>query len=357
MSLPISAFLPLLVPKRLGRQSVGELTFDEDTPVHEVVRVMIRKHFRWVVVRYRSGRYEFFDYMDINHRLVMMSKRMDSGSRLASAMMAVRSMAVGSIANCSGYCKFVPVGPSTCLRDILKLICGSGRGNGGRADVHRVPIVKEGGEVIEVFSCLSFLELAMRFPGPKAVLKSRSARIFDCRDTLMEVSVQHDTTVLHGLQVMDAQHLTICPASSRELSGDMGGVVVVGVISVSDLKWVLQTGNYAILDGSADKFLSWRNDVIASAEPELSVQRSLGRYKCVSVGAEDSLYALAQTILSSRLRRLFLSSEEIARIVGVVSSRDILVETFGQLELQSSLLEESIPRSLSNSLLPSLPPA
>jgi len=344
-SLPVSAYLTLLEPKRLGRKSVGDMIFDENTPMLDVVRVMIEMHFRWVVVRYRSGRHEFFDYMDINHRLVTVSQKLERGSRLASAMSTLSSMPVGVFANCSGYSKFVPVGASTPLRDILQLISGSGRGTGGKAEVHRVPIVNANGQVIEVFSCLSFLELAMRFRTPSAVLKSRGSRIFDSRDTILEASVQHDTTVLNGLQVLDAQHLTVCPVTSRELSGDLGGVAVVGVISVSDLKWVVHSGNFGILDSSITDFLTWRNEVSACSEAEMYSLRNQGRYKCVSVDAEESLYVLATKLLASRLQRIFLSSEEIARIVGIVSSRDILVEVYGELELQSSLMDEKFPRN------------
>merc|ERR1712222_303588 len=97
----------------------------------------------------------------------------------------------------------------------------------------------------------------------------------------------------------DASSLTICPVTSRELSGSMGGVVAMNVVSAADLKWVMNLGEFKALDQSVGNFIAWRSSCIAANEQQL--------------------------------QRIFLSSREIARIVGIVSSRDILLEVLGQL--------------------------
>ena len=43
---------------------------------------------------------------------------------------------------------------------------------------------------------------------------------------------------------MKAADLSICPTTSRELSGDLGGVVASNVVSVADLKWIICSGRY-----------------------------------------------------------------------------------------------------------------
>merc|ERR1719478_581842 len=103
------------------------MTFDEDVPTEVVVLAMATAHYRWVIVRYKSGRHEFFDYMDINHHLVTKSQRMSKGrgrETLASAMKAMSSMPVGKLANCSRYSSFEPVDEDTAFSDILRLLAG-----------------------------------------------------------------------------------------------------------------------------------------------------------------------------------------------------------------------------------------
>jgi len=196
--------------------------------------------------------------------------------------------------------------------------------------VRRVPIVDSSGEMLTVFSSLDFLDMALQFPGPTAVMKSRAARTFDRRDTMLDISVSYDDAVLEALRIMDAEHCTICPATSFDLCGDLGGVVARSVVAVSDLKWVLNLRHFAILDEHVSDFITWRNNVSRNLDSWVRSQR-LNRFNVVSVHAGDSLHELAQRLVESQLQRIFLSSEEIARIVGIVSSRDILLEVLDQL--------------------------
>ena len=39
---------------------------------------------------------------------------------------------------------------------------------------------------------------------------------------------------------MKSEGLTICPVTSRELSGSLGGVVASNVVSAADLKWATE---------------------------------------------------------------------------------------------------------------------
>mmetsp|Transcript_78687 Transcript_78687/g.218542 ORF Transcript_78687/g.218542 Transcript_78687/m.218542 type:complete len:1178 (-) Transcript_78687:74-3607(-) len=327
-SQPMSRFLPLLEARaRHGKVPV----FAEATRVAEVVRAMNETHHRWVIVRYSNGRHAFFDYMDINHKLVKMSgRKAGSSSRpnLSHVMARLSSTAVGAIANCSGHAAFVPVVAETPLCEILRLISGR---DGHSETVRRVPIVDQNGELICVFSCLDFLTLALIFDRPAAVLKSRAARTFDRRDTILQVSVLHDEAMLNALRIMDSEHLTICPATSLQLSGDMGGVVAINVVSVADLKWVIGQENYDILNTSVDDFVAWRASVANAHLDQIIRQQRLSRFNVIYVSADDSLHTMAQRLLASKLQRIFLASDELARIVGSVGSRDILVETIDQM--------------------------
>jgi CBS domain-containing protein len=251
-------------------------------------------------------------------------------------------MPVGNLANCSGHSAYVSASTSTPLSDILRLITRSADESPDRGDIHpayqstigpvrRVPIVDSAGEVVHVFSCSDFLELALRCTGPTAVLKSCAARRFDSRSTMLQVSALHDDAVISALRIMDSEHLTICPATSRELSGDLGGVVASNVLSVTDLKWVISTGSFGILDGSVSDFIAWRTGVASTSMDRMLRQHFLSRVNVISVHADDSLHMLAQRLMASKLQRIFLSSADLGRIVGIVGSRDILLEVINQL--------------------------
>jgi len=51
-----------------------------------------------------------------------------------------------------------------------------------------------------------------------------------------------------------------------------------------------------------------------------------------SVDRMESVHTLASKLLASKLQRIFLTSEELARIVGMVSARDILVEVLEDMQ-------------------------
>jgi len=320
-SQPISAYLHLLQERRKIP------VFTEDMSVLEVVRAMSEKHLRWVIIKYLNGNQSFFDYMDINHFVVT------SKEKPSVVMAKVASMPVGEVANCSGHAAFVPVDLNTPLRKILQLVSGAGND----AQVRRAPIIAPSGEVVYVFSCLDFLSLALKFPGPEACLKSQAARTFDCRETIMRSSVLHDAALVNSLRIMDSQGLTICPATSVELSGTMGGVVASNVVSVADLKWVITEGEFGIMDGSVSNFIDWRSKIaherasLSTALRKQHLNRRITKFNVVSVHAADSLHSLASRLLASKLQRIFLSSEDIGRIVGIVSSRDLLAEVLDQI--------------------------
>jgi len=336
-SMPVSSFLPLLEGRSLG-QWTGLLKevvpiFHQDTKVLAVVRAMNQGHQRWVIVRYDSGRHAFFDYMDINRKLLQMSntkRDIVSGNNPSDVMSQVISMSVGSLANCSGHSAYFPASDQTPLSEILHRISDRAAKQDA-VPVRRVPIVDSFGEVVHVFSCSDFLKLALVFEGPSAVLKSRAAQTFDRRSTILQVSVQNEGALLQALRIMDSEHLTICPATSREFSGDLGGVVASNVVSVSDLKWVVSSGHFEILDQTVSDFIAWRNAAASANLGQILRQQHLSRFNVVSVHSRSSLHMLAQRLLSSKLQRIFLSSDEIARIVGIVSSRDILLEVLDQI--------------------------
>lgn len=305
--------------------------YEESTAVSDVVRAMNSAHLRWVIVKYRNGNQSFFDYMDVNH-FVMTSKEKPS-----VVLAKASKMPVGALANCSGHAEFVATDPNTPLNTVLRRISGCG-GEGRDSLVRRVPIIGANGQVLYVFSCLDFLTLALKFTGPTAIMKSRAARTFDCRETIMKSAVLHDDALVNALRTMAVQGLTVCPVTSIELSGTMGGVVASNVVSVADLKWVITEGEFGIMDGSVAEFIEWRSKksraraslTLKEALREQRLKRSF-KFNVVSVQAEESLHTLAQRLLASKLQRIFLSSEEIARIVGTVSSRDILAEVLDQI--------------------------
>mmetsp|Transcript_84722 Transcript_84722/g.177180 ORF Transcript_84722/g.177180 Transcript_84722/m.177180 type:complete len:1165 (-) Transcript_84722:875-4369(-) len=322
-SQPIGTFLPLLQSPSRERRRV---TFSENETVKDTIRQMSEVHLRYSVVRYNSGKAAFFDFMDVNKYLVKLA---DKGTKLSTAANQVSSMLVGSLANISGQCAWVPMPPETPLIEILRLIS---QPRGPNSMARRIPIVDANGEVLDIFSCLDFLKLAQHFPAPRAILKSRSARSFDTRDTIINDSVLYDESMESAFRTMLGAHLTICPAVSREMSGDFGGVLAINVVSITDLKWVFNWGAFDKLDCTVNEFLTWRAEVTCgSSLASTQRQRTLSRFNVVSVDEDDSLLALAERLHASGLQRIFLSCEELARIVGIVSSRDILVEVIDQL--------------------------
>ena len=79
------------------------LIFDEDKQVIEVVSEMARFHRRWALIRFKENSYEFFDYVDINHRLL---EDIGSNGSAADCLSRICQAKVGSLANCSGFCVF-----------------------------------------------------------------------------------------------------------------------------------------------------------------------------------------------------------------------------------------------------------
>mmetsp|Transcript_83812 Transcript_83812/g.242067 ORF Transcript_83812/g.242067 Transcript_83812/m.242067 type:complete len:807 (+) Transcript_83812:89-2509(+) len=334
-SAAISCFLPLLRARRREKIPI----FAETVTVRDVVQAMSIQHHRYVIVRYRDGRQSFFDYMDINHRLVELSANTKMSA--PRAMEEIVSLPVGCVANCSGHCHFVPMRMGTPMRSVLRIIArgskyagggtpGSGGGSDGLAP-RRVPVLDDCGELVHVFSCIDFLDIALRFSQTKAVLKSLSARVFDRRNSILKVSVQHDAPLQEALKVMDSSRHTVCPATLKELSGVFGGLVASNVVSVADLKLVILEDRLDVLDFSVNDFITWRQGVTSNNVDYQLRQQRLLRFNVVSVDAGDSLHTLAYRLLASKLQRIFLSSDEISRIVGIVSSRDILVEVLDQL--------------------------
>jgi len=325
---PISLFLPLRKRER------GTITpVNEDVPVLEVVQHMCAEHLRWVIVKYRKRGYAFFDYMDLNHELIKLCSKMtscESSSAASQALAHLGKLPVGLLANCSGFCAFSSLTLDATFGQLLKILCG-GINDQGCARVRRVPILDGMGDLVDVFSCNDILQLALRFPWPSAVLKSRSARKFDRRSTVIKASVFHEDTLMNALRIMDSKRLLICPVTSRELSGNMGGVVVSSVVSAADLKWVMCSGDFHVLDKSVSDFIAWRSGMEHAGLDRIMRMQRLKRFNVVSVDEGDSLYMLAQTLLKSKLQRIFLSSIELARIVGIVGTRDILIEVIDDL--------------------------
>merc|ERR1712072_485132 len=136
--------------------------------------------------------------------------------------------------------------------------------------------------------------------------------------------------MLQALRLMDSAGLRLSLATSRELSGDLGGVASIGVVSVADLRFVFGEAQSNVLDLLVSDFIAWRaNTESCTSEPQ--------RFNVVSVDSNETLHVLASRLVSSKCRRIFLSSDEIARIVSIVSARDILVEIYGRL-IQSCAL-------------------
>lgn len=200
-------------------------------------------------------------------------------------------------------------------------------------------------QVLAVISSLDFLDLALRYQGPSAVLKSRDARALDRRKTILDISVPHDGTMFHALRVMDKERQPVCLATSRELSGDFGGAASVGVVQVSDLGFVVGGEEMSVLDKPVKDFIEWRAGERLQSTSDSTVQR----FNVVSVDANETLHVLASRLLSSKSRRVFLSSDEISRVVGMVSARDILVEIHDQL-VQSCTLGKTIKRKASTKI-------
>merc|ERR1711920_1029582 len=119
-----------------------------------------------------------------------------------------------------------------------------------RSRIRRVPIMSADDEILRIFLCSDFLEIAMQFTGPIEVLKSRAARTFDRRNTIHDISVQNDDKLIDALRTMDKHRIPVTLATSRELSGDMGGLVASSVVAIADMKWVILANQFFILDNN-----------------------------------------------------------------------------------------------------------
>ena len=131
-------------------------------------------------------------------------------------------------------------------------------------------------------------------------------------------------------------------------------------VSAADLKFIITQNAWDMLFQSVDAFISWRANVCeANADPtsEVPSQSRLikrvstdQRFNVVSIDSNESLHVLTSRLLSSKQQRIFLSSDTIARVVGIVSARDILLEVKSQI-MQASVLGMQVrqPRRRSGS--------
>eukprot|EP00439_Symbiodinium_sp_Y106_P039897 s767_g4.t2 len=343
-SKPISEYIVRL--KRTSTNFWATQIFNEHTKVRDAVLEMARNHMRWCLVKYEDGSHKFFDYFDINHKLLETAHTADQAARTLELLCEA---SIGTLANCSRICAFVPASVDTPAREVLKIMAGRKLPSPSSADssrqgkARRVPLMDAEGNIVGVFSAPDFLHLALRYTAPSAVLKSLSAKVFDRRSTILQVSVQQDEPLLHALQNMKAAGLSICPTTSRELSGDLGGVVASNVVSVADLKWIIRSGRFDALGMSVCEFLSWRTEAEAQSLDQILRLQRLHRFNVVSVHEGASLHTLALRLLASKLSRLFLASDEIARIVGIVSSRDIILQVLDQIVPDPSKSNEQPP--------------
>ncbi|CAE7665229.1 CPK1, partial [Symbiodinium necroappetens] len=358
-SKPISEYIVRL--KRTSTKFWATQIFNEHTKVRDAVLEMARNHMRWCLVKYEDGSHKFFDYFDINHKLLETAHTADQAARTLELLCEA---SIGSLANCSRICAFVPASVDTPAREVLKIMAGRKLPSPSSADssrqgkARRVPLMDAEGNIVNasvakkpaekvgVFSAPDFLHLALRYTAPSAVLKSLSAKVFDRRSTILQVSVQQDEPLLHALQNMKAAGLSICPTTSRELSGDLGGVVAsnAAYVHLRVRKWIIRlhlslrhpgnfgsSGRFDALGMSVCDFLSWRTEAEAQSLDQILRLQRLHRFNVVSVHEGASLHTLALRLLASKLSRLFLASDEIARIVGIVSSRDILLQVLDQI--------------------------
>eukprot|EP00930_Biecheleria_cincta_P096372 TRINITY_DN88230_c0_g1_i1.p1 TRINITY_DN88230_c0_g1~~TRINITY_DN88230_c0_g1_i1.p1 ORF type:complete len:934 (-),score=150.51 TRINITY_DN88230_c0_g1_i1:93-2894(-) len=330
-ALPVSHFLAHLPTRDLPP------VFDESETVHHVLQAMSSARHRYAIVRFQDGRREFFDFMDVTHQLVNMTARSTPACRVSDAMAQLSTMAVGEIANCSGHSEFVPLSADASLNDVMVLITGQSRGQRSASTVRRVPITSPTGEILHILSCLSLLDLLVRFMKPIAALKALSGRSFDNRDEVKHAVVSHDSPIVDAFHNMNEAGMTVSFAASQDYSGGLGGVVSSGIISVADLRWVIKANDFKRLDQTVSEFMSWRANLVSIDEGEMLRRQQLGRFTVLSVETEASLHTLARLMLASQLNRIFLRSDKINRIVGIVSARDILQKILGQIMLKESL--------------------
>lgn len=103
----------------------------------------------------------------------------------------------------------------------------------------------------------------------------------------------------------------------------------------------------SVLDLPVSDFITWRANTI---DANMTKLQRLQRFNVISVDSNETLHVVASRLSHSKARRIFLSSEEIARIVGIVSARDILVEIYDQL-IQSCALGKRVRQPTSASRL------
>ena len=129
-------------------------------------------------------------------RLVEMSRKLTSSLGLHEVVARMSSMPVGALANCSGYSAFMPIREDAPLLDFLNLVVSS------ETFVRRIPIVDSYNKVVTVLSSVDFLQLALGYGGPTAILKSRDACCLDRRETILDSSVSHEGTILSKSKIM-----------------------------------------------------------------------------------------------------------------------------------------------------------
>jgi len=313
---PLTSLEEFLPPNYTG-------SFDGSSSVLDLIKQMTDLHYRSAVICTKAvdgDSFEFFDIMDVN-RMLLSKLPLDDlvdTHQVESALTAIASIPCSSVANASTRSVFVPTPVDATLRQVCETIL--------RSDVRRVPLTDGDGSMRRVFSAADFLALALRIPQWTAVLKTQSASVFENRENIDSVCVSHDETMLSALRKMDASKLTICPVINVELSScDAEGAVAMGVVSVTDLKHIILSGDGAMLSMSVLDFIAWRNTKGRTRNSNKS------RFPYVSGRKDCSLHTLSKKLLATNLQRIFISSEKLSRVIGVVSARDILKQAWPKL--------------------------
>jgi serine/threonine protein kinase/CBS domain-containing protein len=269
----------------------------------------------------------FFDLMDVNR--LLLSKIPDGAEaapdQLQKALDEVTKTSARDVSS-SSKIPFAMVDADCPLRDACAKIVDRSKDSLPRTmHIRRVPFKSSNNKLAGVLNPGDILQMALKVPEWAQVLKEQQTNFFEKRSQIANLCVPHDDTMLMALRKMESLDFKICPVINTELSGtDAEGAVAVGVLSIADLKHIIINGDAKKLSMSVLEFIAWRNTKM----PE---DAEKNRFPYVRENKACSLHFLAETILAVDLPRIFLSTEKLSRVIGMVSARDILQQAWPKL--------------------------
>ena len=275
--------------------SPGEIVVvDEDSPLRDVLSVMVQAKIRALPICARTGGpFRFLDLMDVLWVVVDVCHSTNAAS-LETELEEILQRRVGDMANISGRNPFVPVEAGDSVLSSVRFM---------RDEAKRSPVMKDD-IIVNVLTPQNILSHVLQLAPRDAQEKESLVKVEDLLQPRDVVTVREDAPVLRALEVMKERGFSAIPVVDE--LGDLSTIV-----TVRDIKFLLEENPAKFLHGMTVFELVQHNI------------RDKDQFSYFSCSLQDSLKDVCKKLLMTSSHRLVvLDSRSV--YVGVLSISDVL---------------------------------